>query len=605
MATTKSSLMDSSSNDSRCNPCIAGLTNADYYVKVVNESRPGTSPVAFQPTVLLSIDEKSTHESIQSDIESFIQHDDVFSDDFLTDTVMIQGQNGQTKPDRIIKLEFNVALEPGPYFLLPDSVLAQAWRLYPDTQDAFATTFVPTPGDPFRFQPLQSMVGDGLWRQVAVPSRLYSPPTEHKPLAGKRISVKDNFKVAGIKTTQNNRAWLSLYGPERETASVIQDLISLGAVIVGKTKMCAFASSEEATDQWIDFHAPFNPRADGYQSPSGSTTGGGASLATYDCLDFSIGTDTTGSIRWPAAWNGLFGLRTSWGAIKLEGVYPACRIMDTLGLLSRDIDGLRNLLASSSPALQHNAVQPPKRILYCTDFFPHSNADQQVLIDDFVKLLEAHLGVERTNISLAERWAQCPPPESKGKDLKTYIEKTAYYPFYYDGYNEFSQFREDYEKQFGKPVYLGPYMRWKWDQGVAVTLDQKNQAVGELEVYRRWFRENIMQQVEGGGSDAVLILPCGSGEPKYRDLPNAAPGVVPGFSPNYIASMQALPQLVIPVGQIPFKSRISDRTEYLPIVASMAGAPGSDIMLIDLAKSVLKGAQKPAEVQTGRFMFEL
>lgn len=136
------------------------------------------------------------------------------------------------------------------------------------------------------------MVGDGLWRQVAVPSRLYSPPTEHKPLAGKRISVKDNFKVAGIKTTQNNRAWLSLYGPERETASVIQDLISLGAVIVGKTKMCAFASSEEATDQWIDFHAPFNPRADGYQSPSGSTTGGGASLATYDWLDFSIGTDS-------------------------------------------------------------------------------------------------------------------------------------------------------------------------------------------------------------------------------------------------------------------------------------------------------------------------
>lgn len=99
-----------------------------------------------------------------------MQHNDVFSDDFLTDTVMIQGQNGQTvdesliqwagfsvetahghwKPDRIIKIEFNVALEPGPYFLLPGRILAQAWRLYPDTQDAFATTFVPTPGDPFR-----------------------------------------------------------------------------------------------------------------------------------------------------------------------------------------------------------------------------------------------------------------------------------------------------------------------------------------------------------------------------------------------------------------------------------------------------------------------
>lgn len=145
------------------------------------------------------------------------------------------------------------------------------------------------------------MVGDGLWRQVAVPSRLYSPPTESKPLAGKRISVKDNFKVAGIKTTQNNRSWLSLYGPESETADFLQDLIGLGATIVGKTKMCAFASSEEATDQWIDFHAPFNPRADGYQSPSGSTTGGGASLAAYDWLDLSIGTDSrffSGRVPW-------------------------------------------------------------------------------------------------------------------------------------------------------------------------------------------------------------------------------------------------------------------------------------------------------------------
>lgn len=92
------------------------------------------------------------------------------------------------------------------------------------------------------------MVGDGLWRQVAVPSRLYSPPTEPTPLAGKRISVKDKFMIAGIKTTQNNRAWLSLYGPECETAGFLQDLIGLGAIIVGKTKVCAFGSSEEATD---------------------------------------------------------------------------------------------------------------------------------------------------------------------------------------------------------------------------------------------------------------------------------------------------------------------------------------------------------------------
>jgi Asp-tRNA(Asn)/Glu-tRNA(Gln) amidotransferase A subunit family amidase len=136
------------------------------------------------------------------------------------------------------------------------------------------------------------MTGDGLWRQVAVPSRLYTPQSPLTPLGGRRISIKDNFKVAGIKTTQTNRAFVDTYDQENETAQFVQQLIRLGAVIVGKTKMSAFASSEEATHQWIDFHAPFNPRADGYQSPSGSTTGGAAGLAAYDWLDFSVGTDS-------------------------------------------------------------------------------------------------------------------------------------------------------------------------------------------------------------------------------------------------------------------------------------------------------------------------
>ena len=144
----------------------------------------------------------------------------------------------------------------------------------------------------FSFKILDALAEDGLWKAVAVPSRLYSKSSPKKPLAGKHISVKDNFRLKGIKTTQSNRAFVNTYGPETETAVYLQKLIALGAVIVGKTKFSAFASSEEATDQWIDFHAPFNPRADGYQSPSGSTSGGATSLAGYDWLDFSIGTDS-------------------------------------------------------------------------------------------------------------------------------------------------------------------------------------------------------------------------------------------------------------------------------------------------------------------------
>lgn len=89
-----------------------------------------------------------------------------------------------------------------------------------------------------------------------------------------------------------NRAYLELYEPETQSASFVEKLISLGAVIIGKTRMTSFASGEEPTDQWIDFHCPFNPRGDFYQSPGGSTTGGGASLAGYPWLDVSVGTDS-------------------------------------------------------------------------------------------------------------------------------------------------------------------------------------------------------------------------------------------------------------------------------------------------------------------------
>lgn len=104
------------------------------------------------------------------------------------------------------------------------------------------------------------------------------------------------------------------------SSSFVKDLVTLGAMIVGKTKLCAFASAGEATD-----HAPFNPRGDGYQSPSGGTTGGAVALAGYDWIDYSVGTDTAGSTRMPAARNVIFAIRTSTDALLLKGIYPSCR----------------------------------------------------------------------------------------------------------------------------------------------------------------------------------------------------------------------------------------------------------------------------------------
>lgn len=267
-----------------------------------------------------------------NDLLDAVQHlkseDDVFSPDFLSDSIVIQSSaTVQLRVEHLKNLKTSLGpwtvkslftlqsdadrppLPRGPYFLCGRN-LHQAWKLYPDNLDCFATTVVrrDTQSAESRyvrelcseslslsissFDPLVYLDTEGVWKNVAVPSRSYFQVSQDKPLAGKRISIKDCYHLRGVKTTLSSRPFEQTYGPDSETASFVRRLIELGAVVVGKSKTSAFLSSEEPTDQWIDFHAPFNPRGDGYQTPAGSTNGGAAALAGYPWLDYSVGTDS-------------------------------------------------------------------------------------------------------------------------------------------------------------------------------------------------------------------------------------------------------------------------------------------------------------------------
>lgn len=126
---------------------------------------------------------------------------------------------------------------------------------------------------------------------IAVPSRRSHNASDLRPLAGLRISVKDIFALAGIKTSLCNRAFHDLYPAEVKSAAAVAKLLSLGATVVGKTDMVSFALQEHPT-QCIDYQMAFNPRADGYQIPGGSSSGGAAAIAAYDWLDLSVVTDS-------------------------------------------------------------------------------------------------------------------------------------------------------------------------------------------------------------------------------------------------------------------------------------------------------------------------
>lgn len=143
-----------------------------------------------------------------------------------------------------------------------------------------------------RFRPLQAAAYGGLHSAIGVPSKLYFPLREDKPLNGIRLSVKDLFHLEGMKTTLGSRAYTECYGPQVETSVFVKNLIDNGAIIVGKTKMSAFAGSEIPPEKCIDYFPPWNPRADGYQCPSGSSSGAGATVAGYSWLDGSIASDS-------------------------------------------------------------------------------------------------------------------------------------------------------------------------------------------------------------------------------------------------------------------------------------------------------------------------
>lgn len=95
-------------------------------------------------------------------------------------------------------------------------------------------------------------------------------------------------------------------------------------------------SREEPTEA-VDYHAPFNPRADGYQSPAGSSSGSVAAIAADEWLDFTVAEDTSGSGRRPAAANGCFQYRPTHDLVDLGGMWPTFLQFDTPVILSRDL----------------------------------------------------------------------------------------------------------------------------------------------------------------------------------------------------------------------------------------------------------------------------
>ena len=242
--------------------------------------------------------------------------------------------SGADAPSAVLNLPNGAesAIPPGPYLLSPTGELYQPWRLYSDTEGAFTQPLIPsTVKDTYTALPATVPGIDS--PGVAVPSRLYYTKTSDKPLAGVRTGIKDIYDIAGVQTSDGNRAFYRLYPPRNATALVVQRLIDAGAILVGKMKTSQFANGETATADWVDYHEPFNPRGDGYQDTSSSSSGPGSGAGSYPWLDLTLGSDTGGSIRGPSQVQGIYGNRPTHGIVPLTGVMPLAPELDTAGFL--------------------------------------------------------------------------------------------------------------------------------------------------------------------------------------------------------------------------------------------------------------------------------
>ena len=199
------------------------------------------------------------------------------------------------------------------------------------------------------------------------------------PLAGLTFAAKDLFDVAGVPTGGGNHDWPTGRPLPSRHSWAVQTLLDAGATLIGKTvtdEVSLGILGENAFDG-----TPVNVRAPG-RVPGGSSSGSAAAVAAGIC-DTALGTDTGGSVRVPASFCGLYGIRPTHGRIDVTGMLPQAPTSDTTGWFARDAATFARVSAVMLGEAIPTAL--PTRLIVAVDAFGFADADVAAALQPMVE----------------------------------------------------------------------------------------------------------------------------------------------------------------------------------------------------------------------------
>ena len=224
----------------------------------------------------------------------------------------------------------------------------------------------------------------------------------HGTLVNKRLAVKDVFAVKGERNGAGNPSWFKAAKPAQQTASAVNKLMNEGCSFTGFTHTDELAYSLEGNN--IHYGAAQNPKLKGHAS-GGSSMGSAAAVAA-NLADIGLGTDTGGSIRIPASYCGLFGIRPSHNVIEKDGLIPLAPPFDTIGWLTQNAELLSDV---GNVLLPNQAINNVDTLVICEPLFelvdPVLQAPLKQLLEKTKPYFKHHKEFELPNSSLLNELA--------------------------------------------------------------------------------------------------------------------------------------------------------------------------------------------------------